>query len=287
MKFFDRFFGRNPSDDQEPEETGAEMTNHSESQDIPQQPEERNFKEQEHVAKALSVLLSLHKEKKTDETLMSVLRCLMENPPLWVPMQGNTPDMTESDAGEHLLPLFTSMDQVADSYREGRRWEQMLFLELKPYVTKKSGLSGILINGFSHEFVLHRMTFPMFFDTARAQSADGNAGVVPHTLQENKTFQLSPVGREADLLKEAAIKFLATHNCQKAYFGKLNNNGEESYLFAIEQSDCPDSEYFKLMHKELSAIPTNLPIDYTSYAGFRKHITPDNCQMIFHQGMEQ
>ena len=72
----------------------------------------------------------------------------------------------------------------------------------------------------------------------------------------------------------------------KAFFGKLNNNGEESYLFAIDQNVCSDSEYFRQMNKELAAIPTNLPIDYTSYESFRKHITPENCQMIFHQGSE-
>lgn len=272
MKFFDRFFGPKESQDEQPENTS--VPNEQTEAPVPNTPD---YREQEHIAKALAVLLSLHQDKKSDETLMNVLRCLMENPPVWVSTDGNAPQTTVSDKGEKLLPIFTSMDQVASSYQEGRNWVQIRFQDLKPHVTRKAGLTGILINGFSHEFLLHRMTFPMFFDMAKA-TADAQEA------PRSNTFHLSPVGKEADALKEAAIKFLASHNCRQAYLGKLNSNGEESYLFAIEQNDCPDSEFFKQMDKELSGIPTNLPIDYTSYEGFRKHITPDNCQMIFHQG---
>ena len=273
MKFFDRFFGRNEPENEKPENTPIPP-----EKDLKMEPvsEASDYQEQEHIAKALSVLLSLHQDKKSDETLMNVLRCLMENPPVWVSMDNGKPQTTVSDAGEKLLPIFTSMDQIAASYQEGKNWTQIRFLDLKPHITRKAALTGILINGFSHEFLLHRMTFPMFFDMTKEPASP--------PIPSGKTIQLSPVGKEADALKEAAIKFLATHNCRQAYLGKLNSNGEESYLFAIEQNDCPDSEFFKQMDKELSAIPTNLPIDYTSYEGFRKHITPNNCQMIFHQG---
>lgn len=154
MKFFDRFFGRKDAEEERPNEKTVS----------------RDFREQEHISKALAVVLSLHQEKKTGETLMSVLRCLMENPPIWVPMTDGRPDIIQGETKDHYLPVFTSMDQVTESYRQSRQWEQLPFLELKPFLTGTQALSGILINGLSHEFILHRMTFPMFFEPANPGS---------------------------------------------------------------------------------------------------------------------
>jgi hypothetical protein len=113
---------------------------------------------------------------------MSLLRCLADNPSVWVPMTatvsdedlenilrtgvGGTvttkhqirmkPDILMTGDGKKFFPAFSRKEEAPEDYRGHFSWVSLPFENVAAMVMQREELAGLVLNAFSESVVLVR-----------------------------------------------------------------------------------------------------------------------------------
>ena len=130
----------------------------------------------------LTYLIREHHHKRSEESFMSLLTCLGDDPPVWVPMNMTVsqedienilnmsaggevttkqpirmkPDILVNPAGQKFFPVFSRKEETPEEYQNGFSWLQIPFSQCVPMVLHREELEGIVLNGFTESVVLVR-----------------------------------------------------------------------------------------------------------------------------------
>lgn len=125
----------------------------------------------------LTALIQLYHDKPSQQTLMPIMQCLMDNIPVGVPMKVSEEDMKvieeakarrdpnptkvtmktlilKKPEGGNYMPVFSRRSEVPDEFFGKYYWLQMPFKECAKLVKKMESVDEIIINTFSQKLIL-------------------------------------------------------------------------------------------------------------------------------------
>jgi len=139
----------------------------------------------------LTAMLKLHKKKQTQEAYMAVLRCLMDDIPVGVPMKISEEDakmireakaknqkvelgkvkmqpaVMKHPTGGYFLPVFSRIPEVDADYYRQHFWIQLPFTKCIKIVLNAEVLNGIVINVFTQGLTLPQNSLKNILDAAQ------------------------------------------------------------------------------------------------------------------------
>lgn len=243
-------------------------------------------------------LIAQHHADTTPQTFLPILEYLRSDPKLFVPMTAQIsaadqaqflnakpgdqistkgqirmkPDYLTKD-GKLFFPVFTSKEETPEQYRNNFSWMQLPFLQCAKMTLANADLSAVVINAFTKNLVLNREALQLLLE----------CGVQDRVLEKGTVVQLEPVGPEGDSVKKAAVRFLRQTAARRAYFAKMTDKGEKSYLFAVDTGNLEPRAFFEKMHAAVMPARPKLPVDYVPYDAVRTQILASDCRMIYQQ----
>ena len=125
----------------------------------------------------LTMLIELYNEKQTQQTLMPIMQCLMDDLPVGVPMKVTEEGLKTIEAakanhdgqptkvsmktvilkneeGNPYLPVFSKKTEVPEDLLKRYYWLQMSFKEVARMVKNMESVNEIVINPFTKKLVL-------------------------------------------------------------------------------------------------------------------------------------
>ena len=223
----------------------------------------------------LTLAAEVYNEDNNDTNFLTVLAVLKKTE-TWVPLMeteyGAMPYILESADGTQFYPVFSEESQIPTEYAESLSWATLPFESSAKYIMESTEVNNMLLNAFTKSVVIAEESIRvMMNENADEYAADGGA------------LELFPVSDDAEArnIQEKASAFLKERaDVKKAYFAKLKNGVEMSYVFVAEV-DGDAQSMFKALFDAIGQADISMPIDYTVYPTLKEQLEKIDCQPFF------
>ena len=223
----------------------------------------------------LTMAAEAYNEDKNDTNFLTVL-ALLKSTETWVPLMetqyGAMPYILETEDGVQFYPVFSEESQIPAEYAESLSWATLPFESSAKYIMESTEVSNMLLNAFTRSVVIPEESIRVLMnENADEYAADGTS------------LELFPIGDEAEAqtIKEKATAFFAGRtDVKKAYFAKLLNGVEMSYVFVVDV-DGDAQSMFKEFFDAVGQADISMPIDYTVYPALKEQLEKINCEPFF------
>ena len=222
----------------------------------------------------LTKAAELYNEEPSDINFITLLAVLKKSE-TWVPLMeteyGALPYILESEDGTQYYPLFSEERQIPKEYAESLDWACLPFEASAKFVMESVEVSNMLLNAFSKSVVIPEESVRVVMKENAAEHAVDSAGL--------KLFAAE--GAEAETLKNKAYEFFGgREDVSKAYFAKLLNGAEMSYVFVVDVNGNAQ-EMFEALFKSLGDTELSMPVDYTVYPSLQQQLEEIGCAPFF------
>ena len=223
----------------------------------------------------LTLAAEVYNEDNNDTNFLTVL-AVLKSRETWVPLMeteyGAVPYILESEDGTQFYPLFSEESQIPAEYAESLSWATLPFESSAKYIMESTEVSNMLLNAFTKSVIISEESVRVLMNENAAEyAADGGA------------LELFPVedDGEAQKIKERAAAFFKERtDVKKAYFAKLKNGVEMSYIFIVEV-DGDAQSMFAALFESIGRADISMPIDYTEYPALKAQLEKIECQPFF------
>ena len=223
----------------------------------------------------LTIAAEAYNEDSNDTNFLTVLAALKKTE-TWVPLMeteyGAMPYILESENGTQFYPVFSEESQIPPEYAESLSWATLPFESSAKYIMESTEVSNMLLNAFTKSVIIPEESVRvMMNENADEYAADGGA------------LELFPVSddAEAQSIQERAAAFFAQRaDVKKAYFAKLLNGVEMSYVF-VADVDGDAQGMFKELFETIGQADISMPIDYTVYPTLKEQLDKIGCAPFF------
>lgn len=211
----------------------------------------------------------------SDINFVTVL-ALLKKCNTWVPMteteNGVLPYILETEDGMQFYPAFSEESQVPDEYAQSLLWTQVPFEATAEYVMASTEVSGILLNAFTSSTVIGEDAIRVLMKKNTQE----------HVVNESdlKLSLCEDGGEAAEIKRRAYAFFYDRKDVKKAYFAKLQNGGEMSYIFIVDAAGDTQSMFADLF-ATIGKSDISMPIDYTLFPSLKEQIEEIGCQPFF------
>jgi len=223
----------------------------------------------------LTAAAKYYNEDNSDTNFLMVL-AVLKNSETWVPLMetdnGVMPYILETEDGVQFYPLFSEESQIPAEYAESLFWAELPFETSAKYVMESTAVKHMLLNAFSCSVVIPEDAVRVLMNENAAEyAADGAA------------LEIFPAGDsdEARHIEKRALEFFSSReDVKKAYFAKLKNGGEMSYVFVADVEGDAQS-MFKGLFEAVGQADISMPIDYTVYPSLKEQLEAAGCEPFF------
>ena len=239
------------------------------------------FKKKEREEQAAEVKVNeltkaaeIYSEDNSDINFITLLAVLKKTE-TWVPLMeteyGALPYILESEDGTQFYPIFSEENQIPKEYAENLSWASLPFESSAKYIMESVEVNNILLNAFTKSVVIPEESVRVLMNENASEHAVDGSGL--------KLFIAE--GEEADDLRNKAREFFGTRNdVKKAYFAKLMNGVEMSYVFVVD-IDGNAQDMFASLFKHFGDTDLTMPVDYTVYPSLKPQLEEIGCEAFF------
>ena len=216
-----------------------------------------------------------YNEDNNDTNFLTVLAVLKKTE-AWVPLMeteyGAVPYILESEDGTPFYPIFSEESQIPSEYAESLSWATLPFESSARYIMESTEVSNMLLNAFTKSVVISEASVRIMMNENNAEyAADGG------------NLELFPIADDAEALniQEKALSFFKERtDVKKAYFAKLKNGVEMSYIFIAEVEGNAQS-MFAALFEAIGQAEITMPVDYTEYPALSQQLEKIECEPFF------
>lgn len=214
-------------------------------------------------------------ENRSDINFITLLVALRKCD-TWVPMMaaddGAIPYILESEDGMKFYPTFSEESQIPDEYAESLTWAQIPFETSARFILDSAEINNMLLNAFTNSVVISEENLRVLMKENAAERVVDESVLKLITADGDKT---------ADEIKRRAYKFFYDRkDVKKAYFAKLLNGKELSYVFIVDV-DGDAQAMFKELFEAIGEANITMPIDYTVYPSLKEQLEEIDCLPFF------
>ena len=223
----------------------------------------------------LTLAAEVYNEDNNDTNFLTVLAVLKKTE-TWVPLMeteyGAVPYILESEDGTQFYPMFSEESQIPAEYAESLSWATLPFESSAKYVMESTEVSNLLLNAFTKSVVISEESVRvMMNENAAEYAADGGA---------LELFSVDGDKEAAGIQERAAAFFAGRTDVKKAFFAKLKNGVEMSYIFIVEV-DGDAKSMFEALFESIGQADISMPIDYTEYPALSAQLEKIDCKPFF------
>lgn len=214
-------------------------------------------------------------EDKNDTNFLTVL-AVLKKAETWVPMMeteiGAVPYILESEDGVQFYPVFSEENQIPTEYAESLTWAQVPFAASAKYIMESTEVSNMLLNAFTSGVVIPEESVRVLM----------NEDVSERAVSDDKLKLFSADGEsEAEEIKRKACAFFGGRtDVKKAYFAKLMNGVEMSYILVVD-TEGDSRKMFSELFATIGSDSFTMPIDYTVYPSLEEQLEEIGCGPFF------
>lgn len=222
----------------------------------------------------LTKAAELYNEDNSDINFITLLAVLKKTE-TWVPLMeteyGALPYILESEDGTQFYPVFSEENQIPKEYAESLSWACLPFESSAKYIMESIEVNNMLLNAFTKSVVIPEESVRVLMNENASEHAVDGDGL--------KLFISE--GEESDVLRNKAYEFFKTRDdVKKAYFAKLMNGVEMSYVFVVDVEGNAQ-EMFAALFKYLGDTELTMPVDYTVYPSLKPQLEEIGCAPFF------
>lgn len=226
----------------------------------------------------IAKLIEKFHDNQNNDTFKVVFDALLPSvllvPMAPVPNDGKTdnmqfrPGIITNQDGEKFFPVFSDKFQIPEDYGKKFSMVALPFAACCDLATKIPECQKMLINPFTKQFIINANLAGAVAKTARQQQ-DKRKTIVEFSTPEPET---------ASLVEDVVKWFETVPEIEKAYFSKMKNQNNVSYVFII---DCPEEkgkELFPQLIEHIKATGTKMPVTLMLYKHLKE--AADNSKHI-------
>ena len=223
----------------------------------------------------LTLAAEVYNEDGNDTNFLTVL-AVLKNCETWVPLMeteyGAVPYILESEDGTQFYPLFSEESQIPAQYAESLFWATLPFASSAKYIMESTEVSNMLLNAFTKSVIIPEESVRVIMNENAAEyAADGGS---------LELFPAEKDGEAKEIQERAAAFFAERSDVKKAFFAKLKNGVEMSYIFVVEV-DGDAQSMFSALFESIGRADISMPIDYTEYPALKEQLEKIECEPFF------
>ncbi|MBQ8830504.1 MAG: enhanced serine sensitivity protein SseB C-terminal domain-containing protein [Oscillospiraceae bacterium] len=223
----------------------------------------------------LTFAAEVYNADNNDTNFLTVL-AILKKTETWVPLMeteyGAMPYILESEDGTQFYPVFSEESQIHTEYAESLSWATLPFESSARYIMESTEVSNMLLNAFTKSVVIPEESIRVMMNENTSEyAADGGS------------LELFPASDDAEaqnIQAKAAAFFKERTDVKKAYFAKLKNGVEMSYIF-VADVDGDAQSMFKELFDAIGQADISMPIDYTVYPTLKEQLEKIECEPFF------
>ena len=211
-----------------------------------------------------------------NDTNFITLLAVLKKTEAWVPMMeteiGAMPYILESADGTQFYPVFSEENQIPKEYAESLTWAQVSFDASARYIMESTEVSNMLLNAFTKSVVIPEESIRVLMNENASEHAVKN--------DDLKLFAIEADAESEAIREKANAYFSGRNDVKKAYFAKLLNGVEMSYVF-VADVDGDAQGMFKELFETIGQADISMPIDYTVYPTLKEQLDKIGCAPFF------
>lgn len=211
-----------------------------------------------------------------NDTNFITLLAVLKKTEAWVPMMeteiGAMPYILESADGTQFYPVFSEENQIPKEYAESLTWAQVSFDASARYIMESTEVSNMLLNAFTKSVVIPEESIRVLMNENASEHAVKN--------DDLKLFAIEADAESEAIREKANAYFSGRNDVKKAYFAKLLNGVEMSYIFVVEAEGDTQSMFAGLF-EAVGETTVSMPIDYTLYPSLKEQLEEIGCEPFF------
>lgn len=212
---------------------------------------------------------------KNDTNFLTVLAVLKKTD-TWVPMMeteiGAVPYILESEDGVQFYPIFSEENQIPNEYAESLTWAQVPFAASAKYIMESTEVNNILLNAFTSGVVIPEESVRVLMNEDASERAVSD--------DKLKLFSADGEGEAEEIKRKIYAFFSGRRDVKKAYFAKLMNGVEMSYILVVD-TDGDSRKMFSELFETIGNNSYTMPIDYTVYPSLKEQLEGIGCEPFF------